>query len=78
MDLLHELVYAVELDKSKSFGLLIQEESKLHQLYKLVASDEYLTDLQAAQTLYQADKSDKRYLMLKHNLIAKLSELILI
>lgn len=78
MDLLHELVYVVELKPSRSFSLLLPESSKLRSLYQLVRDDEYLTDEKAAAALYQCAPSDKRYLMLKRNLTSKLSELILI
>ena len=78
MDLLHELVYVVELSPSRSFPLLLPENSKLRTLYDMVRQNEFLTDEGAAEQLYQCAPSDKRYLMLKRNLVSKLSELILI
>ena len=78
MDLLHELVYVVELSPSRSFALLLPEGSKVRALYDHVRDDEFLTDERAAALMYQCAPSDKRYLMLKRNLIGKLSELILI
>lgn len=78
MDLLHELVFVVELNPSRSFSLLLPEGSKLNALYQLVKQDEFLTDESAAATLYGCSPTDKRYLMLKRNLTSKLSELILI
>lgn len=78
MDLLHELVFVVELSPSRSFPLLLPEGSKMRALYHLVRENEFLNDEDASYSLYQCAPSDKRYLMLKRNLISKLSELILI
>lgn len=78
MDLIREMVHVIERDRPKSFNLLIPKGSKLKKLYHLAQDDDFLSDEIAAQKLYDTTPSDKRYQMLKGNLISKLSELILV
>lgn len=77
MDLIKELANVLEHDKPKSFGLLIPEGSKLKRLYDLV-KEACHTEKEIAEELYASTPGDKRYIMLKRNLINKLSELVLI
>jgi len=78
MDLIREMVHVIEKDRPKSFKLLIPKASKLRHLYQLASSESFVNDETAAEILYKAGSGDKRYMMLKGNLINKLSELILI
>ncbi|MEP0365610.1 MAG: hypothetical protein ABJN36_09010 [Cyclobacteriaceae bacterium] len=77
MDLIREMSNILEQDLPKSFNLIIPKGSKLRKLYKL-ALETTLSERDIASELYQSDPGDKRFLMLKGNLINKLSELVLI
>tara|TARA_Y100000310_G_scaffold263485_1_gene273715 strand:+ start:2454 stop:3914 length:1461 start_codon:yes stop_codon:yes gene_type:complete len=77
MDLIREMAMVIEQDRPKSFNLLIPKGSKLKRLYSLAAQEEFRGDAHAAKAIYNSDASDKRFIMLKGNLINKLSELTL-
>lgn len=77
MDVLHELVFVTENYYQKYLGGYLKEGSKLLALYNLVKENEFINDEQAALLLYEALPSDKKYLMLKHNLTKKLNEVML-
>lgn len=77
MDLIREMAMVIEQDRPKSFNLLIPKGSKLKRLYSLAVHEDFQGDANAAKVIYNSDASDKRYIMLKGNLINKLSELTL-
>ncbi|MEQ9466492.1 MAG: hypothetical protein RLN88_03720 [Ekhidna sp.] len=77
MDLIREMAHVIEQDRPKSFGLLIPKDSKLKKLYDL-ALNPLLSERDIEYKIYKSKTGDKRFLMLKGNLINKLSELILI
>lgn len=78
MDLITELAYIISKKKPGEFDSFLPKESKLRKLYNLVIKDNVQTDDEAAQIIYNSDKADKKYLMLKRNLVQKLSDLIFI
>ena len=78
---MHELIYAVNEDSNKNVEQALTEGSKLHQLYTLIENNEHLTDELAFKSIYPDSQStnettDKKYLMLKRNLVNKLFEII--
>ncbi len=77
MDLIQELANILEQDRPKSFNLLLPKGSKLRKLYKL-KTEENLSDKRIARVLYDSEPGDKRFIMLRRNLIKKLSELVLV
>lgn len=78
MDLIKELSHLIELNRPSSFGQLVPKDSKLRVLYDLVHNNPLLGNREIADRIYGSGPSDKRFLMLKRNLINKLSELVLI
>lgn len=77
MDLIREMAHVIEKDRPKSFSLLIPKDSKLRKLYQLALNPK-LSEADISTRIYKSKPGDKRFLMLKGNLINKLSELILI
>lgn len=77
MQLIKELAYVINLDKPKSFDELIPEGSKVRLLFSLI-TEEGKTDLEAAEIIYGTTPKDKKYLMLRKNLVSKLNELVLL
>ncbi|MCR9250339.1 MAG: hypothetical protein NXI20_07930 [bacterium] len=77
MDLIQELANILEQDLPKSFNLLLPKDSKLRKLYdqkaKRAKDDKFV-----AKALYKSGPGDKRFMMLRRNLIEKLSELVLV
>jgi len=78
MDLIKELGYLMEVGKPKSFHEFIPKDSKMDQLYRAIQQGKVSNDEEAARTIYDSSSKDKKYLMLKSNLIKKLSELVLL
>ncbi|NOZ47032.1 MAG: hypothetical protein GXO79_09655 [Chlorobi bacterium] len=76
MDLINELAYILSKKKSARFDSYLPANSKIRKLYDLVTQKEVLSDDVAAHEIYNTGKADKKYLMLKRNLIQKLSELV--
>jgi len=76
MDLINEFGFILSKQQQSEFDTLIPAKSKLAQLYNLIISGKVQNDEQAAKIIYNSDKSDKKYLMLKRNLVNKLSDLI--
>jgi hypothetical protein len=78
MELLEELAFFLQKNKSKSLETYIPQGSKLRALYELAASKQRISDKQAAAKIYQSKPTDKKFLMLKRNLSRKLTDLILL
>lgn len=76
MNELQELVPIVSLNKlrsSRSLELLFEEDSKMLQLYNLVAANHQLTDSDAAQKIYGDDEDlTTKYYSLKNKLKTRL------
>jgi hypothetical protein len=77
MDLLTELAYILSHYLPRNFESALPKGSKMRQLFDLVATTPDTNDEKAASIIYQSPASDKRYLMLKRNLINKLIDLVL-
>ena len=77
MQLIKELAYVINLDKPKSFDELIPEGSKVRQLFTLI-TEKGKSDLEAAEIIYGTTSKDKKYLMLRKNLVSKLKELVVL
>jgi hypothetical protein len=78
MDLIRELAFLILLNPPRSLDDHIPEGSKMRMLFDAVEKQQVLNDEEAAQLVYDCNRQDKRYLMLKRNLIKKLTELVLI
>lgn len=76
MDLINELAFILSKNKPQEFDALIPEKSKIRKLFDLVTSHQVKTDSEASQLIYNTEKPDKKYLMLKRNLVQKLSDLV--
>ena len=77
MDLLLELAFILSKYPLKSLDQVLPKDSKMRRLFDAVSKGIIQTDEEAASFLYETSPSDKRYLMLKRNLINKLFELLL-
>lgn len=77
MQLINELAYVIHLDKPKSFDEYIPANSKTKQLFNLI-TEKGKSDDEAAKIIYGSSSKDKKYLMLKKNLLGKLKELVLL
>ncbi|MCK4662621.1 MAG: hypothetical protein KAT68_07135 [Bacteroidales bacterium] len=78
MDLIKELAFVLSKKKPSEFDKYLPKNSKIRKLYDLVIIKGVKSDDEAAQLIYKSNKSDKKYLMLKRNLVQKLSELVFI
>ncbi len=78
MDLISELVYIISQNPPNSLDLLIPHKTKTRKLYDAVLEKKIATDEDAARLIYKSDAKDKRFLMLKRNLIQKLTDLVLL
>lgn len=76
MDLINEFAYILSKNNSSDFNSVLPENSKIRKLYDLVISKEVRSDEEAAEHIYNSTKADKKYLMLKRNLVQKLSDLV--
>ncbi len=76
MDLIQELSFILSNNKPTEFDAYIPPHSKLRQLYELVTLGKVQNDEEAANVIYESSRSDKRYLMLKRNLVQKLSDMV--
>ncbi len=75
MQELHDIISLVNSELVSPIKKFDEEEldgTKLRQLYEGIAEGLYIDDDIAAQALYGTDASDKRYLMLRKNLIDRL------
>jgi len=76
MDLINELAYFLSQKLPKEFDTFLPRKSKIRRLYELVVDEGVKTDDNAALEIYNSAKADKKYLMLKRNLVQKLSDLV--
>lgn len=76
MDLLAELVYVLSLHFPKDFDDVLPITSKMRRLFDLVSQGNIQSDEEAASIIYQSSPKDKKYLMLKRNLINRLVDLL--
>jgi hypothetical protein len=76
MDLINELSYLISSNKNYDLNSFLPPESKIRKLYDLVISDQMISNEEAAQHIYNSSKSAKKYLMLKRNLVKKLSDMV--
>jgi hypothetical protein len=77
MDLLLELAFILSKYPLKSLDQILPKDSKMRRLFDAVSKGVIQSEEEAAHFLYETSPSDKRYLMLKRNLINKLFELLL-
>ncbi|WP_338763616.1 hypothetical protein WAF17_20075 [Bernardetia sp. ABR2-2B] len=77
MDLLLELAFILSKYPLKSLDQILPKDSKMRKLFDGVSKGIIQSDEEASHFLYETAPSDKRYLMLKRNLINKLFELLL-
>jgi len=75
MDLINEFAFILSKNKPSEFNAIIPENSKIRKLYDLVTSHAVHSDDEASKIIYNSTKADKKYLMLKRNLVQKLSDL---
>lgn len=76
MDLISELGFLISKDPTSDINTYLPVDSKLCQLYLLIINKKVSSDQEAAMLIYNSHKADKRYLMLKRNLIKKLYDLV--
>jgi len=77
MDLLSELVFIIMQRPPKHVDALLSPSSKMRQFFNLLQHGKASTDEEAAKHIYNSLPKDKRYLMLKRNLVNKLTEIVL-
>jgi len=77
MDLLSELVFIVMQRPPRDLNALLSPTSKMRYFFDLLLHGEVTTEVDAAQRIYGSSSKDKRYLMLKRNLINKLTDIVL-
>ena len=77
MDLLSELVFIIMQRPPKHVDALLSPSSKMRQFFNLLQHGKASTDEEAAKYIYNSLPKDKRYLMLKRNLVNKLTEIVL-
>lgn len=77
MDLLTELAFVLKQHQGSIAENALPKKSKLKRLYVAVAAGKVSTDEEAAQLIYKSTPKDKKFLMLKRNLISRLVELVL-
>ena len=78
MEQVEELAYIVSSEKPSSLRFLVPKASKLRRLFNLAGKGEMCSNEEAARWVYQAPPGDKKFVMLKKNLVAKLTELVLL
>ncbi|MBI9068415.1 MAG: hypothetical protein JEZ09_14060 [Salinivirgaceae bacterium] len=76
MDLINEFAYILSKNKPTDFNTVLPVNSKIRRLYDLVVSNKAKNDTEASKLIYDSTKADKKYLMLKRNLVQKLSDLV--
>lgn len=77
MDLLSELVFIVMQRPPRDLNALLSPTSKMRHFFDLLLHGEAITENEAAEKIYGSTSKDKRYLMLKRNLINKLTDIVL-
>jgi len=78
MDLINELTYILKKNNKNDISNHFNKSGKIYKLYNLAVNEKVKTDSEAANKLYKGKPTDKKYLMLKRNLVKKLSDLVLI
>jgi hypothetical protein len=76
MDLINEFAFILSKNKPPEFDSIIPENSKIRKLYDLIIFNKVNTDDEASSIIYNSTKADKKYLMLKRNLVQKLADLV--
>lgn len=76
MDLINEFAFTLLKNKPAEFNAKLPANSKIRKLYDLIISKQVKNDEEASKIIYNSTKADKKYLMLKRNLVQKLSELV--
>lgn len=76
MQLINELAYVINLGRPKDFDEYLPANSKVRQLF-LQITEKNSSDEEAAKIIYGTSHKDKKFLMLKRNLVSKLTELVL-
>ena len=76
MDLLSELVFIVMQSPPRDLNSLLSPTSKMRHFFDLLLHNEVTNEFEAAEKIYGALPKDKRYLMLKRNLINKLTDIV--
>jgi len=76
MDLINEFAFILSKNIPSEFSSLIPNGSKIRMLYDLIISNSIHSDDEASKIIYNSTKADKKYLMLKRNLVQKLSDLV--
>jgi len=77
MDLLTELAFVLKQHQASIAENTLPKKSKLKRLFLAVASGKVKSDEEAAALIYKSTPKDKKFLMLKRNLISRLVELVL-
>lgn len=76
MDLINEFAFILSQNKVPEFDIVLPANSKIRRLYELITSGTVKNDEEASNAIYNSTKADKKYLMLKRNLVQKLSDLV--
>lgn len=76
MDLIKEFAYILSKNTPHDFDTALPVNSKIRKLYELVTKNKVKTDEDASNLIYDSPKPGKKYLMLKRNLVQKLSDLV--
>ncbi len=76
MDLINELAFILSKNKPAEFNAVLPKNSKTRKLFDLVTTNQVQSDDEASEIIYNSTKADKKYLMLKRNLVQKLSDLV--
>lgn len=76
MDLINEFAFILSQNKTPEFDSVLPANSKIRKLYELITSGSVKNDEEASMAIYNLTKADKKYLMLKRNLVQKLSDLV--
>jgi len=76
MDLINEFAFILSQNKTSELDCVLPASSKIRKLYELIISGTVKNDEEASGIIYNSTKADKKYLMLKRNLVQKLSELV--
>lgn len=76
MELLSELIYILNRNSAGSPGDILPKGSKARKLFNIISKSKALSDEDAAKIIYKGSYKDKKYLMLKRNLVRSLSEFV--
>ena len=76
MDLINEFAFILSKNTPGDFDTALPVNSKVRTLYELITNGKAKNDKEAAKIIYNSTKADKKYLMLKRNLVQKLSDLV--